>query len=165
MTRIHKDLAFEVLSVFSLFEYGLKKIGYRTAGRKNIAEVDWETWYKENENAVIQPHGENFSSHLQYLTSRPAKKQVLDDQDEIVWKTINVRQDEKDKVAKLAQLVKAVRNNFFHGGKYFREEIEEPIRDERLLRSSSTILRAIIEMNPKLKSAVQEAEASYYEIT
>ena len=50
----------------------------------------------------------------------------------------------------ILKMVRNVRNNLFHGGKYSTEAHEDTERTERLLRSSITILGECLELSPQV---------------
>jgi hypothetical protein len=56
----------------------------------------------------------------------------------------------------LLVLVRRVRNNLFHGGKFPLQPIPEISRDESLLQSSLTVLGAALQLNPRVSQFFSE---------
>jgi hypothetical protein len=54
-------------------------------------------------------------------------------------------------------MVRCVRNNLFHGGKFNIEVLEDTARTEKLLSSSLTVLAACLDIAPQQQAAYRDA--------
>jgi len=55
------------------------------------------------------------------------------------------------------RMVRSIRNNLFHGGKYNIEVHEDTDRTEHLLRSSLVVLEECLELSPEVRLHFEEA--------
>jgi hypothetical protein len=75
-----------------------------------------------------------------YLERHPPMKQILKD-GTLDWARLN---QEPTRIERLLFDLRTVRNNLFHGGKFPRTYIEDPSRDEQLIRSCLAILNTLL---------------------
>jgi hypothetical protein len=85
----------------------------------------------------------------------PPNQQVLK-YDGVAWET-PVRPVSESEIVFLLRMVRCVRNNLFHGGKYNNEVHESKERTETLLRHALTILSACLELAPRQRAAFKAA--------
>ncbi len=162
MEKIDDKTAFELLKTFSLFEYGLKKIGYRKSGNDDVAEVDWNKWYQTKKGAILISTDQEVLGEVAYVMGSPAKKQIINENGNLDWKVVDVLEADKFKVVKLVQVVKTIRNNLFHGGKYSNDYVSDPARNKKLMTASIRILREVMKLDKNLEDEINDAEASHY---
>lgn len=142
LTHIPQDLVMEFFATFARFEYALKRGSYLQS--TSDARPDWNKFVKElddipDENKLL------VLAVAPYLKSHPPKKQVSD-QGVLKWQK---RCPAASDIESLVDSVKTVRNNLFHGGKYPEGPIDEPARDEQLLRESVRVLQVLLEQRIK----------------
>jgi len=58
---------------------------------------------------------------------------------------------------RLLLLVRRVRNNLFHGGKFSNEAFEDIDRQERLLKGSLLVLKECLRVSPQVNNAFDSA--------
>lgn len=145
---------FAFFAVFSRFEYALKRSGFlkRDAGR---AEPNWDAFVNSLGGRLVRVGDAQFIEARRILLSKPPKTQVVA-QGQLGWQDTEPRRGESEE-RYLLRLVRTVRNNLFHGGKYPFGPVEEASRDKQLLRASNAILQACLALSPQVDSLFKEA--------
>lgn len=147
---VNRDLLLEFVYEFSRFEYLLKRSGY-LRGEKTWAAPDWDSF----SNVMDGRFGESgqdvgkLGESIQYLLDHPPLKQV-NKEGRLAWLKQSQRPG-KSLEALLFEMVRTVRNNLFHGGKFIEGPVEDPARDEDLLRHCLVVLMAAKRNAPELK--------------
>ncbi len=143
-----KELIFSFFVIFSRFEYALKCAGFvRDVGRG--AEVDWEAYEKS-----ITGKFSAIKNSFKGLTNDPPRKQILG-KTGLEWGIIK-KNETKSYESYLLLLVKAVRNNLFHGGKYPFVNIDEPSRNIELLKGSIEVINSCLRVSPNVKTLFEQ---------
>jgi len=150
---LDRELVFEFFWAFSVFECALKREGFLRTGRNDAAEADWTRFAKDIEfQSVRKPELDAAVEELRTLAPR---RQVVRNY-RLAWESLGQRQDEGTEEFAL-RLVKTVRNNLFHGGKYPDGPVSEISRDRKILRSALTILDACYELHRGIRQRIAEA--------
>ena len=143
-----RALAYEFFLFFSRFEYALKRAGFVQANREGkVYAADWKCFTHKMGDLLSTCTDDSFRDAVAYIRSHPPKIQVLLGK-RLAW--------DKDDFAnpfdvdRLLELVRRIRNNLFHGGKFPEGPEDDVSRDRKLLRSGITILRACLESSPTL---------------
>lgn len=145
--KVPKELVFEFLAVFSRFEFSLKESGYFRKGRHDIAEADW-TRFAESMNLYFeQVDSKDLSSAIEYLIQEPPQQQIVED-GSLKWRPLNFK-PEQTLAAKILLAVRMTRNNLFHGGKHFPQQVDG--RDEKLIYFSLAVLDFCIAKHEDVK--------------
>ena len=134
------DLILEFLATFARFEYALKRAGYAIGTESSVAP-DWNRFAKEltnEDDAALEP----VFAVAEYLEASPPMKQIMKD-GSLNWARLNT---EKSRIERLLFDLRTVRNNLFHGGKFPNGLVEDPTRDEALIRSSLAVLHCLLEL-------------------
>lgn len=138
------ELACEFLAVFSRMEYALKATVFATENEGKVT-APWDRFANEIDEAFAQVTDEEFAAAVDYLLTHPPRKQVRKDG---VLTFENQVIDENQRRAQQALLmVRTVRNNLFHGGKYLPAGEVETGRNRQLVECSLTILKHCIGLN------------------
>jgi hypothetical protein len=155
-TSVDQQLLLEFFLVFSRFEYALKASGFHKRHPPNPphyprAEPDWDCFAarlrdKFDPNSTIK-----LKQACEYLLDSPPNQQVIL-QDAVAWET-PVRPNGEGDIQFLLRMVRCVRNNLFHGGKFNIDVHEDTARTEALLRSSLTVLAGCLEIAPPQQQA------------
>jgi hypothetical protein len=149
------DVVVQFFYFFSRFEYALKRCKYNI-GENNGAKADWDKFGndldEENLFSEIVESDESFKKACDYLFDNSPKKQIARDY-EISWTECPV--DGRD-FKNLFILVRRVRNNLFHGGKFPDMPIEGSERDELLLNNCLIILEKCRALNESINSSFLE---------
>ena len=153
--NIDRNLVTDFFIVFSRFEYALKKTKYIKADRSGNAEPNWNSFIKDNKAHFESiEKSEELQRAIDYLKKYPPKKQVykkISDGDETQKFFLADITPEKQEMKYLFTIIKVVRNNLFHGGKYPFSSLKEPARNTDLLRNSLIVLEVWLKLNKEVK--------------
>ncbi len=144
-----RGLVFKFFTIFSLFEYALKKTGFRQGNERSV-EADWEAFAKEIHDDFDPSASPELQRAVSYLLTHPTKKQILDGGNLVFVKTGVVSHS----TIWLATLISRTRNNLFHGGKF---RYDRP-RDPELIESCLTILEAWAHLHAGIEGALENAQ-------
>lgn len=155
-------LVLQFFVTFSRFEYALKRAGFVRGDRYDNAWPDWQRFAKERLEAQIAsiPDTE-FTEARSYLLRNPPQKQTVTAPDRSLrWKQNTKRSGEGD-AEYLLRLVRDVRNNLFHGGKYRPPDghvSDQVLRNSQLLQACLTILETCWSLDADVKRFFEEHE-------
>lgn len=166
-TKADKELLFNFFLTFSRFEYALKLSGFFKKPNHNrynpnnppAAEPDWDRFADSIRRVFLWERSEQLKQACEYLLYSPPNKQVIiqDVADwAIAWETPVRRRQETD-IKFILRMVRSIRNNLFHGGKYNIEVHEDTERTERLLRSSILVLGECLILAEQVRRRFDEA--------
>lgn len=129
--------AFSLFKIFAQYESSLKEHGYFQSVNGQKIIVDWDRFVNEK-------IGQNFLELLEdneqsaiYILENPPKKQIVNEDNEIVWQDVS---NHERSIQALFGHISRVRNNLFHGAK-FNGTWFDPERSELLMEHSLIILR------------------------
>lgn len=145
--HLHFDprLAVEFLAVFSRMEYALKVGGFAVGDDKKV-DPNWDAFANAIDGAFMAIEDKGVVEARQFLLQSPPRKQVLEDgKVRFVDQVVEPKQRQTQQILKM---VRTVRNNLFHGGKYLPDGEKEPGRNEKLVQASLCVLRACAVLNP-----------------
>lgn len=135
--EISKELssvAFDFFYWFSRFEFCLKDNGFLKHDEPGAnAEPGWNKFVEKL--AVSY----QLSPDAKDLLAEPPERQIVLANGELGWRSVGIADCRSD-LAKVARLVKVVRNNLFHGGKHGAAGWDNPTRAQSLLSSSKAVL-------------------------
>lgn len=159
--RISRDLLLEFFLVFARFEYALKNSAFVQPGRSRrnetapSAEPNWRAFASSIAGLFTKGHTPDLEQACEYILINPPMRQVLINGD-VAWDTTgpNLSLSETER---LLFLVRRVRNNLFHGGKFSNEAFEDSDRQRRLLNGSLLVLNECLRVSPRVKSAFDNA--------
>ena len=134
---LDKDLVLAFFSSFSYLECCLKKCGYAKNSQSRI-EIYWDRFCEEHKMVFTGLD----SKMITYFEKKSPQKQIISDCGELAW-TDDAYSGEFN-FERLLVLVRRVRNNLFHGGKY-NIPVEELARNDDLLRYSLSVVINCIE--------------------
>lgn len=141
------DLITEFFFVFSRFEYALKRAGYVRSNHQGYAEANWAGFARSVRRLYERDRDQNptFSAAVDYLLDNPPKCQVVGTNRSLEWADLDRRQGQTE-IGWLLVIVRAVRNNLFHGGKYPSPSghVREPARNPNLLNYSLVVLQTCL---------------------
>ena len=162
-TRVNRDLLLEFFLTFSRFEYALKASNFfqhpdqKTVDPRNPpdAKPDWDSFGVFLRGVFQSNRTDELQRACEYMIDSPPMKQVIID-DSIVWETPAIPNNVPE-IDYLLRMVRYVRNNLFHGGKYNIDVHEDTQRTVLLLTYSLTILGECLSLAPEVKRAFNEA--------
>ena len=135
---------------FSRFEYALKRAGFVTSGEYHSAKANWRGFAEKVSVGLGDVTEEEFKNAKSYLIKHPPRRQVFRDHS-IRWEA-NGRWNKESEGQYLLRLVRDVRNNLFHGGKYDNESVDDQsLRNSELLSASLTILDWCLKLEDRVK--------------
>ncbi len=133
---------------FSRFEYALKHAGYLKPNRRG-AEPDWDAFGDAIEQRYSIRESPELAKAVRYLLDEPPKRQVVRDDGSLDWE--DLPEENVKEIRWLLLLIRRVRNNLFHGGKYPYMPLPEPARDTQLLESGVVVLEACLTWDDKVR--------------
>jgi hypothetical protein len=125
--------------------------------RRTKKEADWNAYAKENEAALAAFSEPPFLESKSYLLEDPPEHLDLVD-GTIRWMPHPQRRTESDSQY-LLRVVRDVRNNLFHGGKYAEPDgpVRELARNRRLIDSACEILEVCFRLGGRVQQMFDEA--------
>jgi hypothetical protein len=159
-TAVDKELLLEFFLVFSRFEYALKATGFfkrhpPAPPRWPKAEPDWDSLAVSLRPSFDPCATPELQAACEYLLDSPPNQQVIKN-GAVAWET-PVRPPNETEVEFLLRMVRGIRNNLFHGGKYSIGVHEDLQRTEHLLRCALIILQSCLHLSPEQSRAYREA--------
>lgn len=150
--HIPPELACEFLAVFSRMEYALKSTIY-VIGGPNKVEPAWDSFANDIDQNFLALAQQDLIEARDYLLQHPPRKQVLQaNKIAFVDQIIDVQQT---KTQQVLLMVRTVRNNLFHGGKYSPEGEKEAGRNHLLVKYGLCVLRACSKLHAGVRSSFE----------
>jgi len=145
---IDRDLVCDFFLYFSRYEYALKRSGF-AEGNEDRVDPNWKQYAETLRDKFLTVTDSEFIQAVEFLESEPPRKQVLNG-NELGWADYTRRPAETQE-AWLLGLVRTVRNNLFHGGKFSDGQVSDPARNHNLLKACLVVLERALELAPKTK--------------
>jgi hypothetical protein len=133
---------------FSKLEHALKRNEFLIKNQAD-AKADWDTFADKLGNEFFQKI--KAEHDIQILFKVPPRKQI-NNAGTLDWKDEASPQNVKD----LFVALRRVRNNLFHGGKYPYAPVEEPSRNDKLLRACLFVMESVINENTNIRATFNE---------
>jgi hypothetical protein len=152
LTGDDDELILQFFVFFSRFEYALKRAEFVKSVSKsnNTALPDWDRFAKKLENSLVSITDIKFVEAKAYLLKHPPQKQMRRPDNSLEWDD-NERNGQSE-TEYVLRLVKSVRNNLFHGGKYPDKPVSgQVLRNRKLLQACLTILENCLPLNVKVE--------------
>jgi hypothetical protein len=138
---------------FSRFEYALKRSGFLVKN-KDEASPDWDAFANDLRGRLDAITDPCFRDAVAFLQNEPPRKQVLvggaPD-----WAE-NPRATGEHHENYLLRLVRTIRNNLFHGGKYGSAPVADDARNSKLLAAGVTVLSHCLALSPEVEAVFKE---------
>lgn len=145
----HGDLVYEFLVVFARFEFALKKCGFLQGKMDDDdAKPNWDTFAAEpSVKATFETTGTpEVVNAVDELLAHPPTKQIVK-AGKWEWDEGEIFQASR-KAANVLLLVRRVRNNLFHGGKFPVLPVIGPERNVELLNRCLVLLDHALRCSP-----------------
>lgn len=160
---VNNELLLNYFLTFAKFEYALKISGFfqRTAPEKidpqkpPEAKPDWDSFANSLRDKFNLEASNEVANACTYFTDHPPNKQVII-HDNVAWETPVIPENEHI-VQFLLRMIRCVRNNLFHGGKFNNEVHESTERTTLLLENSLIILNECMNHSPDLRYNSEQA--------
>jgi hypothetical protein len=147
--NLDRLLACEFLGVFARFEFALKVVGFVEGDARKV-KASWDRYSRTIDAQFAMLPDKELKLAVDYLLNQPPKKQVLEG-DRIGWRDVPP-DPQLPRTEQVLQMVRRVRNNLFHGGKFLARP-QEGQRDELLVNYSLIVLRACVNLNAEVSAA------------
>lgn len=155
-----QKLVYNFFYVFSCFEYALKTTSFLTYRSKNNhdASADWEKFAEVigKKNKLTKIKSLEFKKAIDYFFNNPPKKQIISN-GRLDWEEYK-RLEDFYNFKELLKLVRRVRNNLFHGGKFSSGLEQGSERNKNLLAYGLIILKECISLNEAVKEKFNEQQ-------
>lgn len=147
---VKPDLVLEFLAVFSRFEFALKVTNFLQPGGGE-AKADW-LGFADAVSCLFDPtRTAEVRDAFLYLTSEPLRRFAVEG-GKLDWFPLNMPPIASEAEC-VIRLVRQIRNNLFHGGKFAPDPQSSPDRDTRLLHASLVLLRELLSLSPRVQAA------------
>ncbi len=146
------DLILRFIGVFSRLEYCLKVTRFRQRG-DGEAKADWRAFVEAAEARFNPEESPELAEACGYLTSNPPRLLEVKKGD-VLWADYVKRGTSP--VDEAVWIVKQIRNNLFHGGKFAYDPSSSPERENKLLLSGTILLSHLISVVPEVDGAYQQ---------
>jgi len=153
-TEVSKNLLFDFFLSFSKFEFALKTAGFATGNEKKVSP-DWVSFAASLKNTFDKTQNKNLTDSIDYFLNNPPWKQVLIN-GAMHWDA-SVPNNGISEIEKVLLLIRRVRNNLFHGGKFNFDIHKDKERTITLLKSSLVILNACLPLAPNVEYNYKKA--------
>ena len=133
-------------------EYALKSTKFAVGDDKKI-DPAWDCFANHIHEAFEKIAEPDFVAARSYLLSHPPRKQTYAGHKiTFVDQTIDIKQKRSQQ---LLLMVRTVRNNLFHGGKYFPDGEQEEGRNNLLVKHALTVLLATSKLDHEVRSSFE----------
>lgn len=132
------ELACEFLAVFSRMEYALKATRYASEGEGRVT-VSWDRFANDIDEIFCRVTDEDFTTAVHYLLTQPPRMQMR--QDGVLLFVDQAIDEHQSRAQQTLHMVRTVRNNLFHGGKYLPDGEVEQGRNQVLVQNSLIVLQ------------------------
>ena len=149
-----RERLFRLLALFARWESALKRTGFVSAGQYGQAEANWNTFADAVEAKVAALKDSTFTKARDYLLTKPPRRLCVEN-NHLVWRNNPRRQNETD-ARYFFRVVRDVRNNLFHGGKYQGGPEAELARDRQLIDCVAIVLEVAIDLDPRIRNVFEE---------
>jgi len=150
--NVDPQLACEFLGVFARCEFALKAGGF-AQGDANGVNANWDLFAQTIDGHFDPTQSDDLSHAVEYLLNHPPRKQILIN-NHIEWRDA-APDANLTRAERVLLMVRRVRNNLFHGGKFLAPEGAENDRDQLLVQHSLTVLRACILLSAQVTAAYE----------
>lgn len=144
------EVVWQFFIIFSLFEYALKRDKRYIHEKYGRAEANWDKYASENNKSFSENKSNELQSAIIYFNHTPPRKQLYKNS-KVAWSEPLNNVSSEPCLIWLLKIIRTVRNNLFHGGKYPGINVPEPSRDSELLEHSITILIVALKLDTNVE--------------
>jgi hypothetical protein len=152
---LDRDLILCFFWKFSVFECALKREGFLRKGYSDAALPNWNKFAECIRGRFKEVRIGGFEEAVSDLIKASPRQQVVRD-GKLRWKSLRKKPKESSEGFVL-RLLKTVRNNLFHGGKYPDDDIEEVARNKAILKAAMAVLDGCYDLHPGVAYRIQVA--------
>lgn len=151
--QMPRNLVCEFFSVFSRFEFTLKKAGFVSANRGRRAAPDWSRYCKQIGANLSTDGNEGLAKAIRDLIADPPQVQIAKG-NTAIWNSVPLRGNSD--VERALDATQRVRNNLFHGGKHTPHSPAG--RDETLVRAALVVLHACLSVDDDFRAIYEQTD-------
>lgn len=148
-----RERVFRFFAVFSRAECALKRY-FPKKGKYGEATAGWNDFADAVAAQLSQIGSSAYHDARDYLVTNPPQRQNIVG-GRPVWRP-NARRDDETDARYLLRVIRDVRNNLFHGGKYEHGAADELARDRSLLDAATIVLAACIKLDARVERVFHE---------
>jgi hypothetical protein len=141
-----RRLAWEFFVFFSRFEYALKRNQRFLRPGTGDAEANWDRFASDFNAAFLALDQPPLHAAVDFYQASAPRKQLRSD-GSMSWSEPQSWDKREPLLIWLLRVVRTVRNNLFHGGKFPLIPISDPSRDRDLLIHAIAILAACLRLD------------------
>ncbi len=145
-----RRLAIKFFIFFSRLEFALKRTQYGLGDEEREAKANWDLFGSRHNDTFLARREGSLLAAWKYFDEHPPRKQILPC-GRLDWSEEDRRDITQPELKWLLTMIRRVRNNLFHGGKFPLRAIEEPSRDCTLLGHSLVVLQDCLEYDPAVR--------------
>jgi len=145
-----RKLAWYFFVCFSRMEYALKRSARYLKEGTPDAQPDWDRFASDYSPTFSPDASTELHGAVDYLLKNPPRKQLRLN-GKMAWSKPQAHDGKEPLLVWLLRMLRCVRNNFFHGGKFPLIPISDPSRDRELLVNSIIVLTAALSLDPDVK--------------
>lgn len=147
-----RERIFNFFTLFSRWEYALKQQAkFRKTGRQGETLADWDKFADAYPNVLSTIDYPGYPAAREYLLGHPPLRLMYEG---FSWQG-NPQRESETEARYFLRIIRDVRNNLFHGGKYQAGPMNELARDRKLIDSAITALLACITLDPEIRFAFE----------
>lgn len=140
----------EFFFAFSRFECALKATSNFRSVNHNKVEANWNVFVNTIQNRFDRTRTEELEEAVTYIINHPPRIQAIDAHDNLSWRA-RVFQPHDNLTTKLKCHICDIRNNLFHGGKFYGSYEEDVSRNYILLDKSIIILNEWLNLSDAVR--------------
>lgn len=145
----NRNITYDFFATFSRFEFSLKHSGFAKGDQKRNAMANWDKFAIEHnelfQNELKLDNKNILIEAVNYLFENPPRKLKFE-KGQLKWQERNIQ---RRTLEELLIIVRAIRNNLFHGSKNL-VIFDEPTRDSKLISSGLIVLNECLNLNNDL---------------
>jgi hypothetical protein len=145
-----RKLAWNFFVFFSRMEYALKRSGSYLNKGTDEAQPNWDKFASDHNHKFSPEASEELRAAVKYFRDQPPRKQLRVG-DEMGWSDPQQHDGQEPLLVWLLRMIRCVRNNLFHGGKFPLIPISDPSRDRDILLNSLVILKASLPLDSEVQ--------------
>lgn len=150
-----RALAWYFFIFFARFEYALKRDPRYLMAGIGDACPNWDKFGSEH-NSSFQPYSKpDLAAAVEYFLAEPPRKQLREGS-VMSWSKPQHHDGKEPQLIWLLRMIRCVRNNLFHGGKFPLISVSDPSRDQALLLKAMTILTAALSLDKDVEAGFDE---------
>lgn len=130
------NISFRFFRLFAHYEWALKQMGYGKAARNGTAEANWDKFAKDFGGALMESEDQHVVEAREYILAIPPKREM--------WVNGRTSWEASPAERRCARTlfihIRRVRNNLYHGGKFYDGHWFDEERSVELIKRSLLLL-------------------------